>query len=234
MKRFYKMASTAAAAGGHAVHLDGKPIKTPAGHALVAPTAALADAVMAEWAAQGDTIDPALMPLTQILTTAIDRAIPQRAAITAEILNYLDTDLLCYRTDRDDGLSRWQSERWDPPLDWFTHRYGVPLATTAGLSALRQPAAAHDAAARAVAALDDYRFSALQLVVAISGSLVLGLALAEEAIDASAVFAAANVEEDFKAALYNEDIHGRAPHQEKREESVRRDLAAAQDFMALL
>ena len=234
MKRFYKMVSTAAVAGGFGVFLDGKPVRTPAGHALAAPTAALADAVMAEWAAQAETIEPAQMPLTQMLATAIDRVIPQRAAITAEVLKYLDTDLLCYRTDRDDGLAALQAERRDPPLAWFAQRYGVTLATTRSLSALRQPPDAHRAAAAAIRDMDDHRFTALQLAVGVTGSLVLGLAFAEGALDADALFAAANAEEDFKAALYNEEFYGRAPQQEQREENMRRELSAAQDFMTLL
>ncbi len=235
MKRFYKVVSTAARDDGtYAVMLDGKPMKTPAMKILAAPNAAVAAAVMAEWAAQGETIDPETMPLTQILTTALDRAIPQREEITAEILGYLDTDLVCYRTTEPADLAAAQAAAWDSALVWFAGRFGVPLGTTTNLAALTQPAAAHEAAAQAVAAMDDYAFAAFQMVVAITGSLVLGLGFAERAFDADMLYKAMHVEEDYKAALYNEDFYGRAPHQEKREKGVRRDLTAAQEFAGLL
>lgn len=234
MKRFYKVVSTARTEGGFTIHLDGKPVRTPGRILLHAPTAALAEAVMAEWAAQGDMIVPDTMPLTQILTTTIDRVIPQRAEITAQILNYLDTDLVCYPAAEPAALAAAQAAQWDDVRAWFATRYGATLLTTTGLSALRQPAAAHDAVAARVAALDDYRFSAFQLVVATTGSLVLALALLDGARDAGQIFAAMHVEEDYKAALYNEDLHGRAPHQEKRENSVRIDLRATQQFLSLL
>jgi chaperone required for assembly of F1-ATPase len=235
MKRFYKIVSTAVRDdGAHAVMLDGKSMKTPGMKILAAPNAALAAAVMAEWAAQGDMVDPETMPLTQILTTALDRAIPQRAEITADILGYLDTDLVCYRTTEPPELAAAQAAAWDPALVWFAGRFGVPLGTTTNLSALTQPVAAHEAAARTVAAMGDYEFAAFQLAVAITGSLVLALGFAEGAFDANTLYKAMHVEEDYKAALYNEDFYGRAPHQEKREKGVRRDLTAAQQFKSLL
>ena len=71
---------------------------------------------MAEWATQGDTVAPDTMPMTQILTTAIDR-MRDRDAITKAILKYLDTDLLCYRVKEPVEIFKRQKEIWDK---WFT------------------------------------------------------------------------------------------------------------------
>lgn len=234
MKRFYKLVSIAQQPGGYGIMLDGRPVKTPTGLILLSPREKLAEALMREWSAQGDVIDPDTMPLTQILTTALDRAIPQRDQITAEVLNYLDTDLLCYRAEKPDELAAAQARHGDPVLDWFARHHGVRLQTTTGLAALRHPAAAHEAVRGAISAMDDMRFSVLQYVVSITGSLLLALAFMDGVIDADGLFTAIHVEEDYKAALYNEDFYGRAPHQEKRENAVRRDLHAAQEFLRAL
>jgi len=42
-KRYYDKAATAVTAEGHAVHLDSKPVHTPAGRVLAAPTLAYLD-----------------------------------------------------------------------------------------------------------------------------------------------------------------------------------------------
>ena len=63
-KRFYERASAAPDGQLYAVRLDDKPVRTPAGRLLAAPTRALAEALAAEWEAQRDVIDPAKMPLT--------------------------------------------------------------------------------------------------------------------------------------------------------------------------
>lgn len=67
-RRFYKHAL----ADGLCVKLDTRALRTPAGVLFEAPTAALAQAVAAEWEAQGERIVPASMPLTQLAFAAID------------------------------------------------------------------------------------------------------------------------------------------------------------------
>ena len=68
-KRFYRQATVGE---GGDVLLDGKQVFTPARRPLTAPSRALAEAIAAEWNAQGDTIDPARMPLTRLANAAID------------------------------------------------------------------------------------------------------------------------------------------------------------------
>ena len=63
MKRFWSDAAVSAAGGGWQVLLDARPVKTQAGSAQVVPTAALAAALAAEWAAQGPTVNPDSLPL---------------------------------------------------------------------------------------------------------------------------------------------------------------------------
>lgn len=96
-RRFYEKAATAAAAEGYAVRLDDKPVRTPAGRLLVAPTQALAEAIAAEWEAQRDVIDPARMPLTRLANAIIDGVGDHADAVAAEVQKYLASDLVCYR-----------------------------------------------------------------------------------------------------------------------------------------
>ena len=173
MKRFYTMVSTAGDdESGYRIELDGKPVKTQGGRVLSAPTAPMADAIVKEWASQDVDIDPETMPLTQILNTAQDRVAASRQEMQAQILNYLDTDLLCYRTDQPEAMAKRQAAAWDPWLEWFSGRYECALQTTTTLQALSQPQTAHDKVDAFVTALNDLDFTVLQLVTATSGSQV--------------------------------------------------------------
>ena len=82
MKRFYKDVSTAPAEDGFAVLLDGRSVKTPAGHTLALPTEDLAAAIAAEWRGQGDTIIATSMPLLRLANTVIDGVATRRAEVT--------------------------------------------------------------------------------------------------------------------------------------------------------
>lgn len=234
MKKFYKIVSLGEEKGGFSVLLDGKPVKTPSRLNLQTPHKNLANALLQEWSAQGDKIIPATMPLTQILTTRIDRIPRERKAIHVLLMKYLDTDLLCYRSNYPPELVKRQKEIWDPWLDWFAKEFGAPLATTGDLKALKQPEKAHKAVEARVQAVDDELFTILQLVTSISGSLVLGLAFTARAATPEQVFSAAHVEEDYKADLYNEKTHGPDPAQEKKDAAARADLEAAAKYLDLL
>lgn len=233
MKRFYKLVTSAPSSqGGFSIHLDGKPVKTPSGEELIAPTQKLADAIVAEWASQKEHIDPETMPLTQITTTAtggMDRDVIQNA-----VLAYLNTDLICYRADRPEAVAERQAKAWSPWIDWFEKQSGVRLETTTGLAALTQAEAAHDFVKDRIRDLNDLEFTALQIATATSGSLVLALAFMAGDAGPDQVFEAAQVEEHYRSELYNESFYGKAPHQEKIQNAMRRDLAALRVFLDAL
>ncbi|MEO7786823.1 MAG: ATP12 family chaperone protein, partial [Sphingomicrobium sp.] len=72
MKRFWSEVEAVELPGGWGITLDRRPLKTPTGAELMLPNAALAEAISAEWAAAGETIDPRAMPLTGLANAAVD------------------------------------------------------------------------------------------------------------------------------------------------------------------
>jgi chaperone required for assembly of F1-ATPase len=225
LKRFYKTAGVTEGEGGFAVVLDGRPVRTPAGSPLRLPTMPLAEAVAAEWQAQDERVNPAAMPLTQLASTAIDRVPPHRAAIIDELLDFAATDLLCYRATEPHDLVELQARQWQPLLDWAMVRYDAPLRVTAGVMPVPQSEEALAALRRAVAALDDWRLTALQASTAALGSLVLGLALLEGQRDAEAAVAASQVDELYQIRLWGDDAEAAV-----RRQRLGLDVAAAARF----
>ncbi len=229
MKRFYQQAAILPAGQGHAVALDGRPIKTPAKRELTVPTVALATAIAAEWNTQEGEVRPAAMPLTQLVNTAIDRVRPQRALVVRQIADYAGTDLVCYRAIRPPELTARQHAVWQPLLDWAVLRYDAPLDITAGVIPVAQPAASLRAFAAAVAAHDDFALAALHLATASCASLVIALALVDGRLDADAAFAASQLDESFQIEAWGED-----PEQVLRRRALADDIAAASQFLSLL
>lgn len=210
MKRFYQQAEAVAADGGYAIRLDGRPVHTPARAPLVLPTRALGNAVAGEWQGQGETIDPRTMPLTGLANAAIDRVAPDREAFAAGLARYGESDLLCYRAAGPDTLVGRQAEAWDPILDWARHRYDVEFAVTAGVMHSAQPPETVARLAKAVAARDAFTLAALSPLVTVSGSLLIALALAEQAIDPDAAWAAAALDDLYQAEQWGADTEAAA------------------------
>lgn len=204
-KRFWKQATVASVAGGHAVALDGRPLRTPAKAALVVPSAALARAIAAEWDAVGEVVDPGGMPLTRTANSAIDKVAPERDAVVALLAAYGETDLLCYRADGPADLCRRQTEAWDPWLDWAARHLGAELVVVQGLMPAAQPVHSLSRLSAAVAELDHFRLAAFHDLVALSGSLILALAASEGALSPVEAWRLSRLDEDWQAELWGED-----------------------------
>ena len=202
MKRFWADVSIDS---DRVVRLDGRPVRTPGRVPLALPTPALAEAVADEWRVVGETIDPRAMPLTGLANAAIDRIGPDPAPFVAALARYGASDLLCYRATEPPDLTARQAAVWDPPLDWARARYDIVFAVTAGVVPVTQPAATLERLERAVAARGAFALAALTTIVSLTGSLVLGLALAERAFDTVQVWQAAELEEAWQAELWGVD-----------------------------
>ena len=71
-RRLYKEVTVKQRDGTFILLLDGRAAKSPGGNLLALPGSAAARALAKEWSVQNETIDPADMPLTRIVNSAID------------------------------------------------------------------------------------------------------------------------------------------------------------------
>jgi chaperone required for assembly of F1-ATPase len=229
MKRFYKQAAVSPEAGGVGVLLDGRPVRTPARALLRVPTEELAEAIAAEWNAQGEKIEPHLMPLTGLANAAIDRVAPDPAAFGRGLAQYGESDLLCYRAEGPRSLVDRQARVWDPLLGWARTRFGVEIETRTGVMHRPQPPHTVEQLGRAVAARGAFQLAGLAPLVTIAGSLIVALALAEGAIGLEAAWDAAMLDEAWQAEQWGAD-----PLAAASLENRRREFDAAYLFLTLL
>lgn len=227
-RRFYKLASVARGEGGWQVLLDGKPVRSPAKRPFALPTEALAEAIAAEWNAQGDKIAPHSMPLMQFAATAIDRLADDRDGTVRETAAYCASDLVCYRAPDPAELTRRQEEAWQPLVAWAAQRYDVSLNVTTGIGAIAQPAHARATFQRVLEAQDLFALTAIAAMTGGAGSLVIALAVGEGCITADQAADAALLDELFQAEKWGTD-----PEAAKRRAGIRADLAAAERFLRL-
>jgi chaperone required for assembly of F1-ATPase len=226
MKRFYAEAGIGPDGG---ILLDGRPVKTPSGRGLVLPNRRLAEAVAEEWNGQGETIDPRGMTLTGLANAAIDRVAPDPASFSAGLARYGEADLICYRAEGPAPLAARQAAAWDPILAWAQQGYDVVFELAQGVIHMPQPPETVARLGAAVAARDAFALAGLSSLVAVSGSLLIALALAEGAIGLEAAWAAATLDEQWQAEQWGEDADAAAALAARRS-----DFEAGARFLALL
>ena len=229
MKRFWTCAEAVSGEDGWAVLLDGKPLRTPGREPLAVPSAALANAIAAEWEAIEDKVDPGAMPLTGLANAGIDRVLADQPAFAAGLARYAEGDLACYRAGSPGELVRRQAASWDPLLAWARRRFDVDFAVTHGVMHVDQPSATVQRLGHAVASLDPFRLAALSPLVTIGGSLIAALAVLERALTPEAAWHAVIVDERWQLDQWGSDSEA-----EKALENRRRDFLAAARFLDLL
>lgn len=232
MKRFWDQAGVAEAPGGYGVILDRKPMRIPGGSPLLLPGRALAEAVAAEWQAAGGAKGGDLtmedVPLSRLAGTAQDRIAADPAPTATALARYAETDLLCYRATHPTALVVRQARAWQPWLDWLDTTYGARLEPTEGIVHRKQDPDALARVQAAMATRSPLALAALGIAIPSLGSAVLGLALADAALDAAEAHRLATLDEMFEVEAWGEDAE--ATH---RRATAAADVLLAERFLRL-
>jgi chaperone required for assembly of F1-ATPase len=232
VKRFWDAVSLRHDADGHAVLLDGRPMRLPGGGVLLIGPRALALAIAEEWrqagGAKGGEMSFNDTPLTRLAGTARERIALDPAPTIDAIARYGETDLLCYRATEPAELVARQEREWRPWLDWLAATHRATLRVTQGVGHIHQHHDAIDRLRGAVAGFDAYALAALGIAVPALGSLVLGLALAAGRLDAAQAHVLGVLDELFQEEKWGADDEALA-----RRAAVGADLALAERMLRL-
>jgi chaperone required for assembly of F1-ATPase len=206
-KRFYKVVTVGQTPdGAHAILLDGRPVKTPAKQVLAVPTERLAQLLATEWDAQAEVINPAVMPVTRLVNSALDGVANDVESVFADIVNFAGTDMLCYRADQPEGLIARQQAEWDPILRWAADTLGARFILAEGVIHQSQPQAAIAAFAEALRPhAAPLPLSSLHAMTTLTGSALLPLAVAKGRLSVDQAWALAHLDEDWQIEHWGTD-----------------------------
>jgi chaperone required for assembly of F1-ATPase len=210
MKRFYTAVTAELTEGGWRVLLDGRGIKSVGGRPQLLPTQALAEAMSAEWAAQGEEIDTTGFFLRDLADYAIDVVGTGRDPLIRGLVAYAETDTLCYRVEAGEPLRERQDAVWEPLLSMAEHRWDVHFERISGVMHQPQPLPTIVRMRKVLAAQDNFTLAALNTLTSLAASLVIGLAAVAPDADAQALWSAANLEEEWQAELWGVDAEAEA------------------------
>jgi chaperone required for assembly of F1-ATPase len=228
-RRFYERASVTGE-GPFGIALDGRALKTPGRYPVLLGSRALAEAIAAEWQAQGPTLDPTRMSLTALAFGAIDHigSAAGKARMVKHIVQYAGSDLICYRAAEPEGLVARQREQWDPVLAAVRDILGVEFLTVEGLIHRRQPEESLTAVARHLESKSHFELCALYRAATQAGSALIALAMAEGRITPETAWRAAHLDEDWQIEQWGED-----PEAKARRDQMEREFLSAAEFLRL-
>lgn len=204
-KRFWSEVNVIEQDGGFAVQLDTRPVKTPAKAPLVVPSRDMGEAIAEEWRAVVEKIDPNVMPFTRSANAAIDKVSIQFNEVAKMLAAYGGSDLLCYRAESPEKLVERQSEGWDPLLDWAHETFGGRLVSTLGVMPVAQDESAVSALTTPLFSTSTFELAAYHDLIAMSGSLVLALAVTQRRLSSQDAWELSRIDENWQAEQWGVD-----------------------------
>ena len=196
------------------VQLDRRNLRTPGGAKLAIPAdrPLLACLIAQEWDEQTQLIKPHSLPLTSLMSRAIDALQDDdrgRKEVQDYLMRYLDTDTVCFFDKEPARLVQLQKERWTPLLEWTRRLLDADVHTATGTLVCRQPDATRAKVERLLAGLPPLDLASLERAVMVSKSMIIGLALIHRYIEAEQAALAAEVETASQVAAWGviDDSH---------------------------
>ncbi|KAJ6546535.1 hypothetical protein DFH09DRAFT_1249088 [Mycena vulgaris] len=186
MKRFWKDVTVGRRKDSYIVLLDHRALKTPSGNTLLVPPqkSLVATLVAAEWESQETLLKPHALPMTGLVSRAID----------AMLLPYLDTDTICFYQDYPPQLVDLQTEHWDPLLSWARSTFDVELNTFDSLLFNSQPDETKSKMDKVLSTFDHWEMAAMERATYTTKSFIIALALVRKHLTVEQASLAAQVE----------------------------------------
>ncbi|KAJ6547414.1 hypothetical protein B0H19DRAFT_1165506 [Mycena capillaripes] len=227
MKRFWKSATVGRHEGSYTVLLDNRPLKTASGNTLLVPPqkSLVATLVAAEWENQETLLKHHALPMTALVSRAIDAMVnePTRAEVRQALLEYLDTDTICFYQDYPPRLVDLQTRHWDPLLSWARSTFGVDFHTFESLLFNSQPNETKSKMDQVLSTFNSWEMAAMERATYATKSFIIALALVKNHLSVEQAALAAQVEVASQIQLWGEveDTHDVDFH------DVRRQLGSA-------
>lgn len=227
LKRFWKTVGLDIRTNGIAVTLDKRALKTPSGNTLLLPESKrmVATLIANEWENQEILLKPHALTMTSVASRAIDALHDETtcAEVRQSLLNYLDTDTICFQHDDPETLVRLQKEHWDPLLEWARTTFDIEIHVHTSVLYHSQPERTRLVLDNVLAQMDPWEMAAMERATYITKSFLIALALIKRHLTAEQAALAARVEVASQIERWGEveDSHDVDYH------DVRRQLGSA-------
>ncbi|KAF8803505.1 ATP12-domain-containing protein [Phlegmacium glaucopus] len=226
-KRFWKEVGIERRGDSLTVTLDKRALKTPAGQTLLLPLNKTLPAALiaAEWDHQEILLKPHALPMTSIVSRALDamKDDKTRAEVREALLKYLDTDTICFFHNNPEPLERLQTKHWTPLLNWARKNFDVEFNISESILSAAQPIATREKLRKVMESFDQWEMAAMERATYGSKSLIIALALIQNHLTVEEAALAATVEVNSQIERWGEveDTHDVDYH------DVRRQLGSA-------
>ncbi len=206
MKKFWeKVSIKKLSSDSFCVMLDKRILKTPLKRELVLPNLNLAQEILKEWDQNSKNINTESMIFYGLISTSLDKIIDNRSLYIDDILDYIDTDLICYRAENPKELVELQKNKWDPIILLIEKYIGTKIQVFKGVLPKKQHPNVHVRLNNLINQFDLFKISALHRITNITGSIFLSLCALKKDISKNEIFQLSFLDELWQAENWGFD-----------------------------
>ena len=178
MKKFWKTVQVKEnSINSYEILLDDNILRTPLKKKLIISNAKIAEEIYKEWNQNTNLINTDDMIFYGIISTSIDKIYINRKLYIDDILNFIDTDLICYRAENPNDLAQWQSKNWDPIITKVEKYINNKINVSKGIMPLKQDKETHIKISKLLTKFTDLEIVVLHKITNITGSIFLSLCI---------------------------------------------------------
>ena len=206
MKKFWKKVSIKKiSSNSFQIMLDERILQTPLKRELVLPNLNLTQEIVKEWDQHSKNINTESMIFYSLISTSLDKIIDNKNLYINDILDYIDTDLICYRAENPKELVELQKNKWDPIILLIEKYIGTKVNVFEGVLPKKQDATVHDKLNNLINQFDIFEISVLHRITNITGSIFLSLCVLKKDILSNEVFELSFLDELWQAENWGFD-----------------------------
>ena len=200
MRKFWKTVKIKKnSSNSYEILLDENVLKTHMKKKLIIQNSKIAEEIYKEWNQDKNIVDTDAMIFYGIISASIDKISNNRILYVNEILNFIDTDLICYRAEEPNDLVQWQSKNWDPILLKVEKYINNKIDVFKGIMPLKQNKGIKFKITKFLTKFSDLEIIALHKITNITGSIFLSLCILNNDIIKEKVFELSYLDELWQA-----------------------------------
>ncbi len=206
MKKFWeKVSIKKLSSDSFCIMLDERILKTPLKKELVLPNLNLAQEIVKEWDQDSKNINTESMIFYGLISTSLDKIIYNKNLYINDILDYIDTDLICYRAENPKELVELQKNKWDPIILLIKKYIGTKVQVFQGILPKKQHTDVHNKLNNLINQFNIFEISALHRITNITGSIFLSLCVIKKDISKNELFELSVLDELWQAENWGFD-----------------------------
>ena len=102
-----------------------------------------------------------------------------RKVVLKYLVEYLDTDTLCYRAEKATELELIQDKLWNPLLEYFFNKYNIKINIIPGIMPIKQPLEIKNKFISTLSELSSFSLCSFYFITNVTNSVIIALNILE-------------------------------------------------------